>query len=166
MKNAKQGRVKEPVNTLPVLSAPSSSSAQPEDKGVLERGYDKYLRGRQSACTANGMIGAQPLPPPTQMYYSGDMYGTGVVPQTGMMYPPYVQFPYQQQPMYPVPQQEIVPIQEEEPIKKKDELPIHGNQSNYNINSLLFNNIMESEYFKALYQLGTYHEVIGNSYTY
>jgi hypothetical protein len=110
---------------------------------------------------------AQPLPP-TQMYYgSADMYGnvSGVVPQTGMMYPQYLQIPYQQQPMYPTPQPtEVMPNQEEEQVKKKDELPMHGNQSNFNINSLLYNNIMESEYFKALYQLGTYHEVIGISY--
>lgn len=99
----------------------------------------------------------------TQMYYSTDMYGTGVIPQTGMMYPQYLQIPHQQQPIYPILQPELtIQNQEEDQIKKKDELPIHGNQSNFNINSLLFNNIMESEYFKALYQLGTYHEVIGN----
>eukprot|EP01038_Epipyxis_sp_PR26KG_P007977 gene7977-10817_t len=43
-------------------------------------------------------------------------------------------------------------------------LPIHGNQTNFNINNLLFNNIMENEYFRALYQLRTYHEVIDEIY--
>jgi pre-mRNA-splicing factor 38B len=39
-------------------------------------------------------------------------------------------------------------------------LPVYGNVANFNINSLLFNNIMENEYFRALYQLRTYHEVL------
>ena len=46
----------------------------------------------------------------------------------------------------------------------KGRMPIHGNESNFNINSLLYQNIMESEYFKALYQLRTYHEVIDEIY--
>lgn len=49
----------------------------------------------------------------------------------------------------------------EDPQQKPNALPIHGNSSNFNINSLLYNNIMENEYFRALYQLRTYHEVIG-----
>ena len=76
-----------------------------------------------------------------------------------MTYPQYMQFPYQQQPLYPAPPPEAI---QEEPTQKKDELPIHGNQSTFNVNSLLFNNIMESDYFKALYQLRTYHETIGS----
>lgn len=43
-------------------------------------------------------------------------------------------------------------------------LPMYGNSTNYNINNLLFNNIMENEYFRALYQLRTYHEVIDEVY--
>lgn len=43
-------------------------------------------------------------------------------------------------------------------------LPMNGNTTNYNINNLLFNNIMENEYFRALYQLRTYHEVIDEIY--
>jgi pre-mRNA-splicing factor 38B len=39
-------------------------------------------------------------------------------------------------------------------------LPVYGNAANFNMNSLLFNNIMENEYFRALYQLRTYHEVL------
>lgn len=38
---------------------------------------------------------------------------------------------------------------------------VHGNSTNFNINSLLYNNILQSDYFKALYQLRTYHETIG-----
>lgn len=43
---------------------------------------------------------------------------------------------------------------------KKNTIPMHGNSTNFNINNLLFNNIMENDYFRALYQLRTYHEVI------
>lgn len=39
-------------------------------------------------------------------------------------------------------------------------LPLHGNTTTYNINALLHQNILESDYFRALYQLQTYHEVI------
>jgi hypothetical protein len=46
----------------------------------------------------------------------------------------------------------------------KGRIPIHGNNSNFNINSLLHQNILESDYFKALYQLRTYHEVIDEVY--
>lgn len=40
-------------------------------------------------------------------------------------------------------------------------LPIYGSSSTFNINTLLFNNIMEADYFKALYQLRSYHEIVG-----
>jgi len=43
-------------------------------------------------------------------------------------------------------------------------MPVHGNGTTFNINSLLHQNILESEYFKALYQLRTYHEVIDEVY--
>lgn len=43
-------------------------------------------------------------------------------------------------------------------------LPMYGNTSNFNINNLLYNNVMENEYFRALYQLRTYHEVIDEIY--
>ena len=42
-------------------------------------------------------------------------------------------------------------------------LPIYGSNSTFNINTLLYNNIMEADYFKALYQLRTYHEIVGKS---
>lgn len=47
---------------------------------------------------------------------------------------------------------------------KSNALPIHGNTTTFNINNLLYNNIMENEYFRALYQLRTYHEVIDEIY--
>jgi len=43
-------------------------------------------------------------------------------------------------------------------------LPIHGNQTTYNVNTLLANNIMGCDYFRALYPLQTYHEVIDEVY--
>jgi pre-mRNA-splicing factor 38B len=49
----------------------------------------------------------------------------------------------------------------EQPEDNSNILPMHGNSTNFNINALLYNNIMESDYFKALYQLRTYHEVLG-----
>lgn len=38
--------------------------------------------------------------------------------------------------------------------------PIWGDSSTYNINPLLRNNILSSQYFKDLYLLKTYHEVL------
>lgn len=52
-------------------------------------------------------------------------------------------------------------VVDEKGNKRKNALPMHGNTSNYNINTLLFDNIMSNDYFRALYQLRTYHEVIG-----
>ena len=46
----------------------------------------------------------------------------------------------------------------------KGRFPIHGNQETFNLNVLLHQNILESDYFKALYQLRTYHEVIDEIY--
>jgi pre-mRNA-splicing factor 38B len=47
-----------------------------------------------------------------------------------------------------------------EETTKTNALPIHGNSKTFNINTLLYDNIMSNDYFKALYQLRTYHEVI------
>ena len=47
-----------------------------------------------------------------------------------------------------------------DPETLKNIVPMYGNTSNFNINVLLYNNIMESKYFHALYQLTTYHEVL------
>ena len=54
--------------------------------------------------------------------------------------------------------------EEEEPEDTSNKLPMHGNKETFNINNLLFNNVMENEYFRALYQLKTYHEVIDEIY--
>ena len=45
--------------------------------------------------------------------------------------------------------------------KPKNVLEIYGNSTTFNINTLLYNNILEADYFKALYQLRTYHEIVG-----
>lgn len=60
----------------------------------------------------------------------------------------------------PVQVAEVEEDTEPDGSKKSNVLPIHGNSATYNINNLLYNNVMESEYFRALYQLRTYHEVI------
>ena len=52
----------------------------------------------------------------------------------------------------------------EDPSSRTNVLPMHGSSSNYNMNTLLHSNILESEYFRALYQLKTYHEVIDEIY--
>lgn len=46
---------------------------------------------------------------------------------------------------------------------RTDLVPLHGNKTNFNINSMLFNNITSSDYFLALDQLPTFHDVIGNN---
>lgn len=48
----------------------------------------------------------------------------------------------------------------EEPQNRKSVIPQHGNETTFNINSLLHQNIMENDYFKALYVVKTYHEVL------
>lgn len=54
-----------------------------------------------------------------------------------------------------------LPPPEEDESRRSKVFPIHGNTTNFNINTLLYNNILQSDYFKALYQLRTYHETIG-----
>jgi hypothetical protein len=49
-------------------------------------------------------------------------------------------------------------------LRASNVLPMHGSEHNFNMNTLLHSNIMESEYFRALYQLKTYHEVIDEIY--
>lgn len=41
----------------------------------------------------------------------------------------------------------------------KNSLPIHGNEVNYNINTMLYNNIINSDYYQALGQLKNFNEV-------
>ena len=47
------------------------------------------------------------------------------------------------------------------PDAPKKVLPIYGNATTFNLNSLLHSNLLNSDYFRALYQLRTYHEVLG-----
>ncbi|KAI9909045.1 hypothetical protein PsorP6_014559 [Peronosclerospora sorghi] len=47
---------------------------------------------------------------------------------------------------------------------KQDELPIYGNDTTYNLNTLLHENILQSAYFHELYRLRTYHEVVDEIY--
>ncbi|KAF0739508.1 hypothetical protein AaE_008792, partial [Aphanomyces astaci] len=47
---------------------------------------------------------------------------------------------------------------------KENQLPIHGNQTTYNFNTLLYDNVMNSDYFRKLYELATYHEVVDEIY--
>ena len=99
-----------------------------------------------------------PPPPPPQppiAMYQYPMAPMGMMP--GMMYPnPYE---YVQQPYVPIPltgdEDDI-----EDPEHKTNTIAMHGNLSTFNINTLLHQNITESDYFKALYQLRTYHEVV------
>lgn len=48
----------------------------------------------------------------------------------------------------------------EDPSHKPNVLPVYGNSTTFNINNLLYNNILENPYFHALYALRTYHEVL------
>ena len=108
--------------------------------------------------------------------------------QMGMMMMPGMSMPMQMMPgMMQMPGMQMVPVsggvlgggggnQEQEQEEDEEEvgpggqrvksvkLPLHGNPTTFNINNLLFNNVMENEYFKALYQLRTYHEVIDEIY--
>lgn len=86
---------------------------------------------------------------PYQMGYP--LYATGNLPEYGSSVPIAV-------PCAPIP---LTGDDEDyEPEAKKNALPIHGNTSNFNINTLLHTNILQSDYFRALYQLRTYHEVL------
>lgn len=102
-----------------------------------------------------------------QYYYSSVGYNyppqaaTGNVPGTlpGTNYPGIPSGPGT------IPQSFVPTTQDDEdildPDRKKSLLPIHGSTTTFNLNNLLYNNILENSYFRDLYQLRTYHEVIG-----
>lgn len=48
----------------------------------------------------------------------------------------------------------ILVLQEE-----KNKIPLVGNKENFNVNNLLFNRIIESEYFRALIEMNTFQEI-------
>ncbi len=58
-----------------------------------------------------------------------------------------------------------LPSAEETREVKANELKIHGNLTTFNLNTLLSNNIYECDYFRALYQITTYHEVLDEIYS-
>jgi hypothetical protein len=70
-------------------------------------------------------------------------------------------FVHQQQQQQQAQEQSLPEEQEADTERAKNILPIYGSSSTFNINTLLYNNIMEADYFKALYQLRTYHEIVG-----
>ena len=50
------------------------------------------------------------------------------------------------------------------PDEKPNMVPMHGSKENFNMNTLLHSTVTESEYFRALYQLRTYPEVLDEIY--
>ncbi|KAG6617069.1 Pre-mRNA-splicing factor 38B [Phytophthora cinnamomi] len=56
------------------------------------------------------------------------------------------------------------PPEETERRVKQDELAVYGNDTTYNLNTLLHQNILQSAYFHELYKLRTYHEVVDEIY--
>jgi len=51
-----------------------------------------------------------------------------------------------------------------DPEKRRSAVPLHGNMENFNINSLLFSNLIEAEYFRALTQLRSYNDILDEIY--
>lgn len=112
----------------------------------------------------------QPVPPNMTYQYSHlpyNQYPVGF--PIGMVAPMVVQMPGLPPMMYPAlqPEQSYAPIplsgddEDNDPESKpKNILPCYGNTENHNLNNLLHNNILQHEYFRALYQLRTYHEVL------
>ncbi|OWZ08535.1 Pre-mRNA-splicing factor 38B [Phytophthora megakarya] len=56
------------------------------------------------------------------------------------------------------------PPEETQRRVKQDELAIYGNDTTYNLNTLLHQNILQSAYFHELYKFRTYHEVVDEIY--
>ncbi|KAL4145643.1 hypothetical protein PRNP1_013308 [Phytophthora ramorum] len=56
------------------------------------------------------------------------------------------------------------PPEETQRRVKQDELAVYGNDTTYNLNTLLHQNILQSAYFHDLYMLKTYHEVVDEIY--
>lgn len=100
----------------------------------------------------------QPPPPPQvpQMMYA--------MAPGQMIYPPGMMMAMPMPMMQPFAPAAPAVEDNEEVEHISNALPMHGNTSNFNINNLLYNNIMENDYFRALYQLRTYHEVLDEIY--
>jgi hypothetical protein len=119
--------------------------------------YQQAIAHPASYQTYMGMPGVPAYPP--GMMYPQDGYNMMAQHQG------YIADPNMMGGMYMAPPQPFIPLpiepEEEDPETKKNKLPIYGNETTCNINSMLHNNILESDYFKALYQLRTYHATIG-----
>jgi len=48
--------------------------------------------------------------------------------------------------------------------EKKNKLELHGDLEKMNLSALIYNNILGSTYFKGLYKLKTYHEIVDEIY--
>lgn len=123
-----------------------------------ENYMNKWKKNQQQHQASYGLASMPPqpyYPPPQQTYTLTN--GQQVMPMMDMtgnaaLAPP-------------PPPQAKEQEQDVDPDRAKNILPIYGSSSTFNINTLLFNNIMEADYFKALYQLRTYHEIVGMSFT-
>ena len=152
---------------------------QKMSRSALERSesMNAYRASQQALISAPEKVIlpiVQPLSQSTYAYgsyypqqLSTDLFSNPLADPNQIQYPTY----QNALPVVPIPHTYVqVPIRTEEEENdgdeehKKNVLPIHGNTTTFNINGLLFNNIMESDYFKALYQLRTYHEVIDEVY--
>ncbi|KAK9694694.1 PRP38 pre-mRNA processing factor 38 domain-containing protein B [Basidiobolus ranarum] len=49
-------------------------------------------------------------------------------------------------------------------MKPSNKLETWGNETTMNLNNIVFQNVQASPYFKSLYELKTYHEVIDEVY--
>lgn len=132
----------------------------------MSRAQENYVNKRknqqnQQASYNRVSMPPQPFYPPPQLYTLPN--GQQVMPMMDMT----GGFPQQQQGKQTgAPTSQTNKEQEEQdadPERVKNILPIYGSSSTFNINTLLYNNIMEADYFKALYQLRTYHEIVGTS---
>eukprot|EP00618_Florenciella_parvula_P037269 CAMPEP_0119479944 /NCGR_PEP_ID=MMETSP1344-20130328/8983_1 /TAXON_ID=236787 /ORGANISM="Florenciella parvula, Strain CCMP2471" /LENGTH=330 /DNA_ID=CAMNT_0007514221 /DNA_START=174 /DNA_END=1163 /DNA_ORIENTATION=- len=65
---------------------------------------------------------------------------------------------FQQQPQ--LTGQELEDLEE----KRRNEIPLWGNDTTFNMNPLLANRIIESDYFQSLQSMTTYHEVVDEIY--
>ena len=131
----------------------------------MSRSSEAYFRNKRMALLAQGNQVSGPITTIVGGYVPpahAPPLPFGMLPY-GQMAPP---LPPGALPM-PTPPTTFIPIpltgDEDDNIRPEEvtnTVPMHGNMSNYNMNTLLHANILESEYFRALYMLKTYHEVI------
>lgn len=84
-----------------------------------------------------------PLPP-------GMLPMTGLPGLPGLMLPPYLGAV------------QVSRDQDEEDERRT--IPLHGNPTNYNLNNMLYTNIVESDYYKSLYQLASFEDIVDEVY--